>query len=360
MRTSDQVRQRLAPYIETLQNRLDEPSDVEADGVTLDEIDERIARQAGQDLRCWSDSPEGQAFLEALGTMSLEQIQQTFDEALTGPHFRGTRELLERQRATSRDASSIPYQTISLGVMAEGDVGVGLYGSIGYAADLTDIEGSSVVYLSGAIIEGVEVGAAAGVQVGIWKDKTDDLSGYYNAQQASITDIGGAIVTAYESSFSLKGLTLDIVAGVDDGIAEMEVVILTIDISHEPVIQDPKSHFLILTSLVCNNKDDVSGHDEISLQIEPDGSDQFRYPTWDSYSMSDDSTDPDHEWGLGRSVYFDQSVDVKLYESGEQICDTETINLSDFDGPGSTTVVQFEYSSITNDIDYQMTAQLVF
>ncbi len=359
-RTNTKVRQELAPYIETLRQKLDASG---KETVKLDDVDGRIAREAARSLKSWRESQEGRATLDALGGYnSLQQIRAKLGDALQGPHFSATLELIAEQRAQAqaRGASSIPYQTISLGIMAQGDVGVGVYGAIGYAADLSDIENSSVIFLSGAIIEGVELGAAGGVQIGVWKDKTEDLQGYYNAQEVAVTDTAGVIVWLYESSTfsSLKGIAVDLAAGVEDGASEAEVYILTIDIQHSPVYQERRSHFLILTSLVCDNGSEV-GHDEISLRFEPDGDTQFRYPTWGSYSMSDDNEDPDHQWAVGRSVYFDDSVAVKLYEGNDQLCDTETLKLSDFNGPGSSSQLHFECGGL-NEVSYTLTAKFVF
>ncbi len=120
---------------------------------------------------------------------------------------------------------------------------------------------------------------------------------------------------------------------------------------------------LVLTDLHCNNINSLTGHDEVYLLFTPDNGTTYRYPTWNHYAMSQDQSDLDSNWALGRSVWFNNSVTVSLWDGNDSLGPATTFSLSNFNGPGATKKNNIHRDgSISNGwnvIDYDLTAQLV-
>ncbi len=169
---------------------------------------------------------------------------------------------------------------------------------------------------------------------------------------------------SYEKDDSLAGISVGVDLGEYDGIDEWEYYMLTFSVDHYPVYQaGDANHFLILGDLVCVNKYDLNEHDEVSLTFRPDGGTTYRYPTWDTYSMSEDPNDPDHTWNLGRSIKYNDYVDLYLWV-GNDDHPTVRVNFSDFSSSTGTVSKTFyrdgSISNGWNEIKYTLSIQNIF
>lgn len=350
----------IAAGLERIRHNLENPQ--RQIPVTVPTPHQEIMKEISREVDSWCASPEGQAVLAATDGSNLEPLKKELDALLQGPDLARTRELLQQEKLFSGGRLGFIPKAVSIGISAQIDLVLGVYGSVGYAADFSDPEGTSVIYLLGAVEEGVIEGGDVGVQVGLWKNSTSDMDGYYNGQNVDITDFGGVAVFALEKSQSVVAYIIDIAAGEDDGGAEDEYYCLTFDINHMPVAQKDADHFLILTNLQCKNISET-GHDEIYFYFQPDGGTTYRYPTWNYYAMSDSSSDSDSNWACGRSVKFNNNVTIKIMDdddgSDDQIANF-TFSLSDFNGNGSTITKTFDETHHLNEVEYKMTAKLIY
>lgn len=324
---------------------------------------QQVLQEGGRALKAWQESAEGQAKLAAMQGYSLEQVRAELSNLLLGPVLAPALTLAAQQREVSEDDIPFPIKSVSVGLSGELDLGVGVYGSIGYAANLNDLSGTSAVYLCGAFLEGIVEGGAVGLQFGAWANDIDDLAGYYNGQTIDIDDFGGVAGWLFEQDESVAGACVDTLIGEDDGLAEIEFYMLTFDITHLPVAQADAAHMLILTTLECLNTNEV-GHDEVYFTFTPDGgSATYRYPTWDSYAMTADQNASEHLWNVGRSVKFNSYVNIALQDGNDSLGNF-TFHLTDFSGPGTThSQNQDRKGTISNgwnEISYTFTAQLIY
>ena len=356
------LKSELATGMERIRYRLENPPAGHAGQagarrtVTLPDAQRQMLEELGRAVESWRTSPEGRACLASPDGLDLEGLRLELNRLMKSPKLATTRERLSAQASVGDKIGFIP-QAVSIGVEAQIDLVLGIYGSVGYAADLSDIDGS-VVYLLGAIEEGVIEGGDVGVQVGVWKNSTNDMEGYYNGQNVDVDDFGGFVAFALEQDESVVAYLVDVAAGEDDGLAEDEYYCLTFDIEHLPVAQTAASHFLILTQLECLNTSE-SGHDEVYFYFQPDGGTTYRYPTWNYYAMSADSGDAEQIWNTGRSVMFNSYVNVTL-KDGDDTLGSFTFSLGDFSGAGSSVPMKSDMNNGLDEIEYTMTAKLIY
>lgn len=357
--TYDQLQSAAVALGRNLQSRAGTgASDVRATPTTAEQ---EIFAEVSRAVDAWRTSPEGQAALKP-ETFDADELRRRINGFLKSDAFAPSRDLIMQQKQLSDDKISFPIQAVTLGFAVQVDLIGGLYFSIGYGADIDDIDNTSVIYILGALQEGAIEGADVAVQVGLWKDSTKDLDGYYNGQNVDIEDFGGVAVFSLESDHSVVAYLIDVGVGEDDGIAEDQVLVFTFDIGHSPVAQADADHFLILTQLECE-KTSETGHDEVYFTFTPDGGTEYRYPTWKYYSMSEDSSDPEHLWSCGRSVKLNSSVSVVLWDSDDANDDqigNFTFNVSDFSGPGDSVSKTYDHTEFFNQVKYKMTAKLIY
>jgi hypothetical protein len=317
-------------------------------------------------MTAWNASPEGQAFRSSVHQEGLQGIKRQFDALLSGPGFARTRDLVAS--VSIGDLPLIP-KSISIGAAAQADLFIGGYGAAGYAVDLADINDlntmikNSVVCFYEAISEGIDAGADVAIQVGLWTETTADMAGYYWGVELEVDEGGGFAgfgLASKEDSIDLDAVLIDITAGLADGVDGLEFWAQTHRI-YNPVAQTTASRMLLLTQLQCYNINSVTGHDEVYLTFVPDGGVKYNYPTWNYYAMTDDQSQPECKWAVGRSIWFDSKVQVDAWDGNDHLGGW-TITSGDFSNTTTYQQTSTRDGSISNgwnEIQYALTAVLI-
>jgi hypothetical protein len=318
-------------------------------------------------LKAWNASAEGQAFRSTAREQGLDGVKQQLGALLTGPVFARTRDLAA---TVSLGDLPFPLKSISIGAAAAVEFIIGVYGSIGYAvnfADLTNLDSliqNSVIYYYEALSEGVDAGADIAVQAGFWNKTTDEMGGYYWGVEIEADDLGGLAgfgLATDEDGFDLAAVLIDVTAGIADGVEGLEFWAQTHKITN-PVAQPTANHMMLLTNLHCSKINSISGHDEVNLTFVADGGKvTYRYPTWNYYAMSEDQSAPESNWAVGRSIWFNNSVQVKAWDGKDNIA-SFTITYDNISS-GQPYVARYDrkgsISNGWNEVAYELTAQIV-
>ncbi|MFD0895055.1 hypothetical protein KBB96_03430 [Luteolibacter ambystomatis] len=320
-----------------------------------------ILSRAAVRLKEWQATPEGQAELAALkNSDSAADLTNRLRTLYSSEVVKPFTDELAAKAAADFDGIDFPIKAITLGLAGQIDIGIGIYASFGYAVQFPNPFKSGAFYLSGAFTEGLEIGFDVAIQIGAWANEPMDLGGYYNGQEIMIDDTIGLGGWSFEQDEEVAGVAVDLALGAEDGGDEAEFYTLVWALDSDgtyPVAQQPADHMLILTTLTCLNTRE-SGHDEVYFLFTPDGGDvTYRYPSSKYYSMSADSDDPEHSWNTGRSVKFNQYVDIQLLDDGDEL-GTFRFNLSDFNG--SSVTKTSDVKDGLNEIEYTFTATLVY
>jgi hypothetical protein len=321
---------------------------------TLSAEDQALLAELAAAARGWRESDEGQAFLASLGGLTAEQVRAELEAVVRGPRF---------EKARKFSLGLLP-KAISLGVAGQAELLLGVYGSVGYIHDLSLELAGGGLYLLLATAEGLEGAVDVSVQVGIWTESTDEVSGKYIGGELDADDVFGLSGFLLLDDEDPKACLIDIDGGIADGASKLEFHMWAHNHgSSGPVSQAPASKMLILETLQCFDTSE-NGHDEVYLTFEIDGDSSalYRYPTWNYYAMKPGA--PEGKWNLGRSVWCETRVDVIVYDQdssrhpdrSDQIA-SFTIRTSDFAGVGSSH--KKTYSAGQNGGSYQLTAYLM-
>lgn len=279
-------------------------------------LEKQLFGETAKALRAWSADHRHQ--LTALPGKPADEIHAFFRSVLASPHFAEVNALVEKHRTAPLEEISFPLKAVSVGVDGSLVLIIGVQGSIGVAVnpfDLTDMS-QDVLYVSGQVEIGVGEGGEVGVVVGFWKNAPVDLGGVSYGWEVEIDDFGGGYVEAsYGSSdgTNLLGVSISGDAGEEDG-AEGEAS-YTYVWQATPIYQPPAANYMILTSIYCNDNSE-SGHDEVYFYFTIDGGTRYRYPTQGEFSMAKGDT-----WNAGRSIRFNSSVYVQLYDQDDTSSD---------------------------------------
>jgi hypothetical protein len=176
-------------------------------------------------------------------------------------------------------------------------------------------------------------------------------------------DLGGLAgfgLASKEDSIDLDAVLIDITAGVADGVDGLEFWAQTHRITN-PVAQTTASRMLVLTNLHCYDINSLTGHDEVYLTFVPDNGVKYNYPTWNYYAMTEDQSQPECNWAVGRSVWFNNQVQVDAWDGNDHLAGW-TITSGDF--ANSTTYQNTctrdgSISNGFNEIQYELTAELI-
>jgi hypothetical protein len=321
-------------------------------------LDTASVQAFARELRQWRASPEASAFAASLGGRDVEEIRAYLEGVARGPHFAETRKF-----SLGGLLSGLIPKAFSIGFAGQIELGIGLYGSVGYIHDLS-LEGAGGVYLLGADAKGLEAAADLSIQGGLWMKPSDEVSGSYTGGGLDIDDVFGVsgFVLREEDDEDPKAYLVDIDGGIADGATKLKFHMWTYGIGHDPVAQKPAGHMVILKSLQCLDTSE-SGHDEVYLSFTIDGGDtQYRYPTWSYYAMK--PGDADAVWNLGRSVWCDKKTDVSVYDhdssvgiNAADLIASFTVNVADFAGTGDSHQKAYKYAK--GGTSYTLTAYLM-
>lgn len=309
----------IAPYAEQLR-ALPAPA---GDTTTLTPptptpLQKRILRHASKAIKAWENSEEGQAQMDAMRQMSVDELKQALTDFLNGSVMASTIAMI----TLPDNLPNLGFQSITIGVDFEAEILIGLTGSSGISVGIEGLMSGNPVeqvayYLSLGYDAGVEGGAMGGVQFGIWQCMPEDFGGKWKGAEVMIDDDIGIAVGAHKNSSSGDwGFTIDFDAGIDDGVATQTVhtfLLFKGQLGFPPIYQPEADHFLILTKLYCENISGGDGdHNEVFFDFQVDGGTTYPYPTWDYFAMAEGDT-----WYCGRSVRFDSSIYISLYDSDD-------------------------------------------
>lgn len=362
------IKSMITPYVEYVQ-RQPAVTGKKPNPNTLTAPEQEIMREAGKAIKTWQSSPEGKAKLASMQNMSLYEINNELAALLQNPVFQKTMQLIQDHPKLAAALQSFPIHSVSIGIKFEAEIIVGVSGCIGYAVDPTDLTGVSASFLSLALDAGVEGGAFGGIQFGIWEVTPDNMNGLAFGAEATLgVDVGLSIGISTGTSSHTLGATVSAIAGEDVGV-EFDVsytfLLTEADLGLKPAYQFPADHFLILDKLTCENTKDV-GKDEVFFKFIIDGDKSYTYPSWDYRSMGTDKDN--NEWYVGRSVWFNNKVEVVLYDSEDGGGD-DVMKPSDSDHSFKFTLDDFknnkkisktmDYTSRLNEVKYKLSAVLV-
>lgn len=307
----------------------------------------------------YSTSPEGKAELAAVQNMDLPELRAFVAALPDKPIFQ---QLISWIRSLDLPASSF-----SIGLNVEVEMIIGFSGTLGVAVGVGESKGlQSAEFLSVAVEEGVQAGALAGVQFGLWNNIPADLGGKAWGIEG---DIGAEIEFSlgfYWNNSGPLGVALTVGGGLEEGIAIVEsyTFILgdqSLDPYIRPVVQPRKSNFLIIESLQCvhPSNDGAGDENEIYFIFQADGDTAYHYPTYDYFSMKEGQT-----WSCGRSVWFNSQVKVTVYDedmpSDDDVIGDFSISLSQLAlGKSITFNSTKDYSSGLDNVEYKITVKLI-
>jgi len=169
--------QQLAPYVSTYDSLKKANSKDSKKSVNAAQLTTSQQQTIADAMQLWSeykDSPEGQAFLESLKSMDLDEIYDSLQQLSLGPVMTAIKDLV----GAALDYSIIP-NSFSIGLNFQIELIIGLDITIGVAFGIGDSEGlSSSEWLSIGLTEGVDEGGELDLQFGLWESAPSDLGGF--------------------------------------------------------------------------------------------------------------------------------------------------------------------------------------
>lgn len=334
----------------------------------LDALDPQMLAQAGEALRAWASSPEGRAIVVRARELPPEEAAESLSAAFESPDLGAI---------IAKILKKVPLKAVSVGLLGQVELIVGIAGSIGYAIDLGNLGETRAIYAGGGLIEGVDLGGEAAVVLGLWAETTSQINGFYVGAGMDITEGVGIDAVAFASKADEDKLDGDdginlkyakmVFVGVDiglaDGVEAEEYYFLTHTMSKYPVYQagGNYSHMMCFNNLNClNSKDDT---DTIFILYTVDADPTiYQYPIWGGIDMKEPKKSKSYShWVCGNMVRFNNSVTATLHV-GNFTMPSTTFSLSDFGGKFSVCApkdIKAKTDLIFNDIEYKLDAELI-
>jgi hypothetical protein len=357
----------LSPYVEIVQNFKSSSTKPDYSQYIISEKYKEIFLEASRAWQEYMVSPEGQLLESFITQSDLLKIKEKVSSILNSDTFKLLKQLL--------DAFGINAGSFSIGLNIEVEFIIGFAATIGVAIGVGDNKGlASSEFLTLVLDEGIDEGALVGVQFGLWTKAPSDLGGYSWATEADGgigAELSGKVVYAKEKEEGdVLGVTVEIGVGEEDGIDEQECYTFILgsqsgsgDGFLKPAYQPRKSNFLIIQSITCINvqSDGIGNANEVYFTFMADSEgNNYHYPTYDYMSMQGGDV-----WNCGRSVWFDSSVQVNLYDEDSIGNDSDpignfTINLSNLTlNTPKTFNSTINYSKGLDDVEYTIQVVLV-
>ena len=340
-----------------------------ADG---DAIPADLQQLAATAILAWSKTDDGKKAMQTTDKDDNNTLMDMLSDALQSDTFKDV---------IDKAFDFLPLKAISLGLMGQVEIFVGLAGTFGYAMDLKNWPSTAALFGGGGIVEGVDGGIQGTIALGFWFQETAEIGGFYEAVEIDIDDGLGITAAAYagkgdgeklksEEGINLKYakvVFLGIDVGLDDGVEAEEAYLFAGHLEDYPSYQtgDYKNQ-VILTDLKCDDKQsNLSGMDDIHIHFMVDGHSQiYRYPIWNDFEMQDDDDDDDDdagfeydrtEWICGTIIQFNDSFDIEFFVNGDSL-EKNSYKLSDFSGVGDTVTKKYNDD---DDTEYHLTAELL-
>lgn len=318
-----------------------------------------LEKAASEALAEYRASPDYAAYKAELSGLNLYQAQARLAEALNGPHFAPLLERLRAPQSLEIDPIDFIPKAVSLGLLVEAVLVVGVSGSVGYVVNVDISNFKSGVYAGGAFDWGADIALEGEVCVGFWANAIDDLSGVYVGAEVDVDEglgvSGAAFLKKEEPGLLLVGLDF----GVGDGFEGTDFYFFEFDVGHTPIYQPGDAQYLVqLGTLTCDNSKD--NWDTVYFNFLQDSDKtQYRYPAWDGYQMCESQNTPAYStWGVGLIAKFNSSLTLQLQVGDHQMPDV-TVKATDFSGLYGTHTYTFDDKTGLNEIKYTVVAQLI-
>ncbi|MFK7903507.1 MAG: hypothetical protein AB8B69_00205, partial [Chitinophagales bacterium] len=340
-------------------------------------IDSDFIQAVNDDLTEWAKSSLGQ---EVIATTDPSDLESLLKDALISTAF---------SKVAAKLQSEEKVKAISLGLMAEAEIFMGISGAFGVAMNRSDFafvgmggqdpdDVTSSIFAGGGFVEGVEDGIQGTLAIGIWFEDAGDISGLYVGEEVDIDDGLGITAVALagkddKDDFKdeegnvvmdkAKVLFLGIDVGISDGTEADELYYFSGTMSQEPVSQSGDyNHYAVLDDLHCHDAlstDNAnSGKDHVYIEYKVDNEPTiYRYPIWNTIEMNEKELD---HWYCGNAIKFNESFTVTLYvgtgSSSQDKIQSRTYSMSDFTD-NTNTYHTFEKEGL-HQVDYYLHAIL--
>lgn len=298
------------------------------------------------------------ALMADLPGMNLYQLQHRLEAVLNGPHFAPLLEMMRQPESFSVDLSDMVPKAVSLGLLAEAVVFVGLSGSVGYVMNI-HADGSGI-YAGGAFDAGIDAGFEGDVCIGFWREQVDDLSGVYVGEEVDVDDVIGVTEATFlhDDELALAFIGFDL--GIEDGMENTDFYFTEFGLGRAPIYQPGDAAYLVqLRTLTCENSKD--NYDTVYFEfLADDDSTEYRYPAWDGYVMCEEHRDEKfYQWGVGLIVKFNSKLILRMHV-GDHTMNDWNIYPSTIGSAGSTSTIQWdEKVSGMNEINYTMSLKVL-
>lgn len=321
-----------------------------------------IRRAADQAIVAFRASPEHAALMADLEGMNLFQLQLRLRAVLEGPDFAPLMAVIRDTAA--RDSDEDPLldfipKALSLGLMGQAVLFLGLSGSVGYAVDVDLTNPDTGIYAGGAVDVGIDAGVEGEICLGFWRESVADLAGTYVGAEVDIDDLTGIVVATFENDDEIGLVFVGVDLGIDDGIENTDFYFFEFDTGEAPIYQPGQSNCLVqLQGMVCTNS--KNDYDEIYIEFLADSdSTVYRFPAWDSYQMCEADRNANlANWSVGLIIKFDSSFTLRLHV-GDQTLDDLKISRSNYTGVNQSYPATWDTSHVTNGIQYSCATMLL-
>jgi hypothetical protein len=336
------------------------PQDRAARPGTKRRLPPAVRQAAAEALAGYRASPEYGALMADRPGLNLFELQSRLGAALNGAHFAEMLRLLREPDSFEIDPLDFVPKAVSLGVLAQAVLIVGLSGSAGYVMNVDLSNADPSIYAGGAVDAGIDAGLEGDVCLGFWIDEVDDLNGFYEGEEVDIDDGTGVTEAAFLKGDDPGLLFVGIDLGIDDGMEGVFFYFFHFGIGRAPIYQPNDATYLVqFGTLTCDNSKD--NYDTISLNFYQDGgSTEYRFPAWNGYQMAEqDNNSKCYQWNMGLIAKFNSSLDLYL-QVGDHQMPAQSLVPGDFSGVGDTyTVTWDDKTSAFDEIKYSVVATLL-
>ncbi len=297
-------------------------------------LEATLVQAISDDLLAWSQTTQGRT---AIATSDPSTLQGLLKDALLSTAF---------SRVGDEIKKELKIKGISLGVMAQADIFIGIEGAFGVALNAADFKFVGVnsdpdqvtasIFAGAGFVEGVEEGIQGTLAIGIWFESVGDIGGIYVGEEMDVDDGVGVTAVAFAGREDkddmkdeegalivekLKVIFVGIDVGIDDGVEEDELYFFSGVMSRKPVSQSGDyDHIAVLDDLHCHNALSASANakDHVYIEYTVDDDDTvYRYPIWNTIEMSENNLD---HWYCGNAIKFNEKfiVTLKVGTTGEE------------------------------------------
>lgn len=332
-----------------------------------------VLSDAATALSAWEDSKDYRKLEE--NTDDQSKMTDKLQDGMSGDTFSDVIKVAK---------GILDLKAISLGLFGKAEVFVGIEGTFGVVADLSDLEpsnftDSSAIFAGVGIAEGVDGGIEGDLVLGFWRQACKDIGGFYVGAEVDIEDIGGLSAVAYASADEenfiqedgkgdielAKVVFVGVGVGLEDGVDSVESLFFAGTSSTNPVSQSGTfTNAVMVKMITCKQTMKDVSQDGVNLEFKVDDDDtyyqamlwnQFQIDTSETTSnlpsdlfTSDNAKYQKTYRPVGSIIQFNDSFNLYLMVNNavvmDQVDDSSDFDLSYFPTDGSDLVVTFKGS----------------